>query len=265
MSNREYLKKIASETLEVVNAGYYVKSDTSVELSKPKKGYLFTFKMLKSIDLVNVPRQGKGIVVVENKKTVDSIIEMSEYTKDIGVLNFASAHNPGGGFLTGAMAQEESLAYSSNLYHTLKDSNYYLKNVHYLSKFYIDDVIYSEVEFFRDSNFDYLVKPISTKVITSAAVNVNKLNFLDTKYEDVMYRRMEFILKLFAHIGCKNIILGAYGCGVFGNKAEFVAEVWKKLLYGENKYIEYFDNVVFSVYDSEKSNNYAVFNEILKY
>ena len=34
----------------------------------------------------------------------------------VGVLNFASAKNPGGGFLNGSMAQEESLAIASAMY-----------------------------------------------------------------------------------------------------------------------------------------------------
>ena len=41
------------------------------------------------------------------------------------VLNFASAHKPGGGFLSGARAQEESLARSSTLYPCLLKSGMY--------------------------------------------------------------------------------------------------------------------------------------------
>ncbi|CAF1648869.1 unnamed protein product, partial [Didymodactylos carnosus] len=42
------------------------------------------------------------------------VAEMGE--DRVGVLNFASAKNPGGGFLRGSNAQEESLARSSSLY-----------------------------------------------------------------------------------------------------------------------------------------------------
>ena len=42
----------------------------------------------------------------------------------IGVLNFASAKNPGGGFLRGASAQEESLARTSSLYLALTEERF---------------------------------------------------------------------------------------------------------------------------------------------
>ena len=49
-------------------------------------------------------------------------------TKNISILNFASAKNPGGGFLRGSMAQEESIAYVSTLYHSLIQSDMYKIN-----------------------------------------------------------------------------------------------------------------------------------------
>ena len=51
------------------------------------------------------------------------VAEMGE--DRVGVLNFASAKNPGGGFRRGANAQEESLARSSSLYSSLAQTRFF--------------------------------------------------------------------------------------------------------------------------------------------
>ena len=65
----------------------------------------------------------------------------------IGVLNFASAKNPGGGFLRGASAQEESLARTSSLYLALTEerfiNEFYDYNRRGRSGVYSDRLIYS--------------------------------------------------------------------------------------------------------------------------
>ena len=64
--------------------------------------------------------------------------------------------------------------------------------------------------------------------------------------------RMRKVLALFAEKKNADIILGAYGCGVFRNDPYTVAKYWKELLYDEN-YISYFENIIFAVFDNSKS------------
>ena len=52
-------------------------------------------------------------------RLLTSIIHNTQTSCRIGVLNFASAIKPGGGFMNGAQAQEESIARSSTLHPTL--------------------------------------------------------------------------------------------------------------------------------------------------
>lgn len=169
------------------------------------------------------------------------------------VLNFASAINPGGGYVRGAIAQEEALCRQSDLYEELKNQIYFYefhrKNN---SELHSDWMLYSKnITVFRDEYFNF-VNPKTCSVITAAAPrNVpGKTNKKDI--EECFYRRIEKILTICEHHNHKNIILGAWGCGVFRNDPAFVSRCFNEVLSSGWS----FDNVVFSVYDvsTEKTN-----------
>jgi uncharacterized protein (TIGR02452 family) len=63
-------------------------------------------------------------------------------------------------------------------------------------------------------------------------------------YQIIQQRAIK-ILQVAAHNGHKNIILGAWGTGAFGNNPATVAYCFKKAL----EEIKAFDNVCFAVYD----------------
>ena len=166
------------------------------------------------------------------------IIEMHRAGKPPAVLNFASAKNPGGGFLNGAMAQEEALAASSGLYNTLlRHEIYYSGNRNCGTMMYTDHAIYlPDVVFFRDENFHLLDKPVLASVLTLPAVNLGQVRL---KGEDVqtaksvMKARMRLSLAIFASQQERYVILGAYGCGVFRNDPIEIATWWRELLEDE--------------------------------
>jgi uncharacterized protein (TIGR02452 family) len=95
-------------------------------------------------------------------------------TDNVCCLNFASATNPGGGFLIGAQAQEEDLTRASGLYSCLlRAPEYYdanrTDNNHSL---YQDMMIYSpHVPVFRDDSNALIAEPWKTTIITAPAPN----------------------------------------------------------------------------------------------
>ncbi|KAF5354627.1 hypothetical protein D9756_005656 [Leucocoprinus leucothites] len=97
----------------------------------------------------------------------------------VGVLNFASARNPGGGFKTGARAQEESIARSSTLYPSLTcsigqqfyDYHHSITDKGKNTGYYSHAIIYSpSVLVFRNDAGTW-VRPFEIDILTSPAVN----------------------------------------------------------------------------------------------
>ncbi len=140
------------------------------------------------------------------------------------LLNFASARNPGGGFLGGARAQEEELCRCSGLYRTLiTQPEYYRVNREQSSLLYTDHLIYSpDVPFFRMSAHEpWLDRLFLASVITSPAPNAGAIRQNNPKetlaIESTFVRRWMNVLAVAHDQGHRVIVLGAWGCGAFRN------------------------------------------------
>lgn len=256
--------KAAEDTLQYFKQGYYIIENRKVNIEESheksiKNSFLITPEdgELYVEELKNNTNNSNCEISVVNVPTVKAVLLLTgEKLENIGVLNFASARNPGGGFLKGSLAQEESIATASGLYYTqIKNEKYYEFNRENKTMMYSDYMIYSkEVVFIRDENLNLLKKPVTASIITAPAVNYGQviLKNEDKKLANyVMKNRMRKILAVFAKENNRNIILGAYGCGVFRNEPEVIARYFKGLLY-EEKFINYFDKIVFAVYDTSK-------------
>lgn len=186
-----------------------------------------------------------------------------------GVLNFASARNPGGGFTTGAEAQEESLARSSGIYPCLSKhfDNFFEPNRRAQSGLYTHDLIYSPgVPVLRDDFGNLLNEPYHVDFVTAAAPNCGVLadrigaQKARLQSRDALDERIMRVLKTFASHGCVDIILGAWGCGVFRNDPTDVAELFKSNLAKFNC----FRRVIFAVLDPGMAQIFAdVFQRVV--
>ena len=254
-------KAMAQETLEIMKQGYYepeiIVIKEAMEQSIRRSILISPAEGGGILQKYNVCTNcGKPETRVDNISTVDAIRLLAEEGKtDIGVLNFASAKNPGGGFLNGAKAQEESLTVSGTLYPTLKaHEEYYKENRAHRSMMYLDYGIYSpEVVFFRDGAFRLTETPVKASVLTLPAVNMGQVLLKGENAEEakrVMRRRMKLALGIFAEQKAKHLVLGAYGCGVFRNDPREIAAWWRELL--EEGMGQYFASVFHAVLDHSK-------------
>ena len=174
-------------------------------------------------------------------------------------LNFASAKNPGGGFLNGAEAQEENLTRNSALFSALtapQVATQYTERRALLKGgdgLYTDDLVYSpEVPVFRSEAGELLATPWQVAFISAAAPNagVARNHKVPEKVIVATFAaRAERVLSLAAANGHDALVLGAWGCGVFQNVPSSVAKIFSQLLGG--KFSGVFARVTFAILGPE--------------
>jgi uncharacterized protein (TIGR02452 family) len=171
-------------------------------------------------------------------------------------LNFASATHPGGGFLRGATAQEEYLCRSSALYLTIKDCPMYALHQSREDHLYTDAMIYSpDVPVFRDDKHELLASFYRASFITSAAPLARLLRDEDFgRLQEVLLARIRKILAVAQVNGHDSIVLGAWGCGAYGNDGNQVADLFHATLNGE--FAGAFKAVTFAVVDTSREQRY---------
>lgn len=239
MPDRQRRKEVAEETLYISKEGYYatvagdeVRFDPNFYSESELWGQEYLEELTRKWGSFS-PAQPE--ILYMNESVVDTIFRLEADGEDMRktcILNFASAKHPGGGFLNGVMAQEEALAYCSTLYVSQVGSPYYRENRLNPSKMYCDNMQYARVLFFRDSSFRLVKDPIETNIISAPAVNMKQVRLKENPViaTQVMKRRMGYVLDLMLEKGCHTAVLGAWGCGVFGNNPYIIAENWRELL-----------------------------------
>jgi uncharacterized protein (TIGR02452 family) len=196
---------------------------------------------------------------VQNQTTLAAAHErVTQYGPDrVAALNFASAKNPGGGFLTGSQAQEESLARATALYSSLQTQPaYYDANRRAPSPLYTDHMIISpQVPVFRDDDDQLLEEPWALTIITAPAPNaraisLNKPHDL-AQIEPTFRRRIEQLLALAIAFDKTALVLGAWGCGVFANDPATVAGMFAEFLLPPGPFATAFEHVTFAILDRQ--------------
>ncbi len=266
--NRSARVALAEETVAIVWRGTYRSaSGRDVDVAEAVRACLeatrfFASRKLERIRWEVLGTQEGGLPTVFEVVNETTLAGIARLTADgegpVAALNFASAKNPGGGFLGGSQAQEESLARSSALYASLSRApEYYEPHRTSKSLLYSDSMILSpNCPIFRDDDGRLLDEPTAATFITSAAPNlgamVSRGRSEESAVPETFRRRSEYVLALAASQGCRRLVLGAWGCGVFRNDPDLVAEAFAEHLL-RGRWVGRFDRVVFSVLDASPS------------
>lgn len=208
-------------------------------------------------------------VIIDNIDSVSAILKHKKVAANgkLAVLNFSSYKNPGGMFLNGSKAQEECLCHESFLYNVLsqKQDFYEWNNRHKNKALYLNRALYSPNILFVKKNDDYLGAETMKfcDVITCAAPNKSAAqkyqNVSDEENTKVLRSRIKFVLDIAKDNYVDTLILGAYGCGVFGQNPTEVAEIFKECL--DNTHKNCFSKVVFAI-PKGRDNNLQAFEKV---
>ncbi|MBY8821009.1 TIGR02452 family protein [Sphingomonas colocasiae] len=263
--NRAARVKLSEETLKIIETGAYqgprggqVSIRDAADRALERTILFRDGDFPESPALTRITESTVFEVTGETTVSAASRILGSVDGDDPFILNFASAMNPGGGFLSGSQAQEESLARSSSLYACLMARfDMYAHNRGRSSKLYSDWMIYSPaVPVFRNDDGRLLDRPYLATFLTSPAVNAgavrqnqpDRVGLIDATNRE----RARKLLWIANRNGHRVLILGAWGCGVFGNDPATIAAMFDDLLRGE--FAGCFERVIMAIYDRTADN-----------
>jgi uncharacterized protein (TIGR02452 family) len=199
-------------------------------------------------------------ILVENSDTFVAAGTYARLGRRVCVLNMASERTPGGGFLRGAPAQEESLCRRSTLYPTLNRHRYPIPPTGAI--FSPGVVVFKGPEsigcpLWTDDHW------FACDVVSAAAIRHPRLTDQGT-YTDSDWRstleRIRTVLRVPAmHGSCDVLILSAWGCGAFGGDPHVVARAFAVVL-RETEFLGRYRVVIFAIIKSAE--NLAAFRAV---
>lgn len=240
------------DTIQYVNQTKYLKLDG--------KGCVkYEFYVTNSDPIV---KNEKPIIQVLKEDTLNAaqkIYDSCEDDEKLAILNMASDYKPGGGWERGAKAQEEAIARRSNLVSSLNKKFYPIK---------LNELLYSPcVTVFKDDSYNQC-NEFECAVITCAAIRKPNL-IKDREYRvkdfTLMHDKIKTILEVAILNKVDHLVLGAFGCGAFGNPVKQVADIFYYYLV-EQGYAKYFKSVSFAILvaKEEDEKNFICFEQKFK-
>ena len=282
--------EILEDTLQILDAGHYELNgeDVKLQLSKERMEASHVLLPADVQDICNrkltrAALPGECQISCVKQDSYVAAIEMlrgrqdaDRQSKPVLVLNFANPVNIGGGVYKGARAQEEDLCRRSSLLRSLETPHslrYYSYNRKIHTHMGSDAMVFSpEVEIFRDERGVLMDETVIVAVLTCAApmITYSMEGMSESEYREMFYNRIVGMLKCAAYFGYEDLVLGAWGCGAFGNDAAIVSDLFYRALKefdwaGLHAY-DLFNTIVFAIRSrGEESYNYKEFNRNYRY
>lgn len=259
-NDRDGRMAVFAETVEIVERGNYVlPSGRVVEL--PEDSDMRTGSVLYSEEQPKAEEtgyEGKTEITVLNNDCIVVGKELLDAGYNPAVLNLASSWNPGGGVVNGSSAQEESIFRRTNIYRSLyqfaqnercgepsvgepldltKQAHYKKALDHNFGGIYTP-----RATVFRATDFTLFQNPFQLSFITVAAIKWPRLSInghLKDPDRIKTKNKIRTILRMGLAHGHDSLVLGALGCGAYGNPPIDIAFLFHQVLEEEEFYNKY--------------------------
>lgn len=248
--SRRKAAQLGASAVAAVHAGYYVASAglrvplrEAVQAARAAKQSIAPDAVLPAQARVPFPETR---IQVSNETTLAASLRFVQHGLRPLALNFANGIEAGGGFLDGALAQEEVLCRSSALHATLAGDPMYDAHHDRPTDDSTDWAILSpDVPVFRADDGTALPEPWLLSVLTCAAPYAPTVGA--QLAGDLLQRRIHRVLEIAQAYGYESLVLGAWGCGAFENDPHRTATDFRHAL--DTDFRGAFSDIVFAITD----------------
>lgn len=264
---KELRAKEFRNTVEIVNQGFYVtengnRFDIPDDSDMMRRTVFYDHEMSQANKPIG---DEQTLVEVQNIDCLYAGVQLKEQGYNPAVLNMASRRNPGGGVVTGAGAQEETLFRRTNLFRSLyqfapyaeqygirRSRHQYPLDRNY-GGVYTPDAIY-----FRESEqkgYALLEEPVSLSFITVAGMNRPDLTvdgMIADHHVGPIKNKIRTIFRMGLVHGHDSLVLGALGCGAFRNPPRHVARLFLEVM-DEPEFKNRYRLIVFAILDDHNA------------
>ena len=283
---KQHNARVFKETTAIIREGYYITPSgqhINLDLQPMIEGSECYHQELPRIDGPKV--KGGTTVMVELNDCLKAAERLAREGYQPALLNFASAGHPGGGVITGARAQEETICRRSTLTRSIFSFDAgYASKFHYahregnnypLTQPLDFSAVYSPaVTVFREAGPDYTLMehPFQIGVITNAALNLR--GKFDLKLTEdghmpeaakvITRNKIRTIFRIGFMHGHDSLVLGAFGCGAFRNPPREMAQLFKEVM-EEDEFKDRFRLVTFAIFSDHNdfNGNFNSFQDVL--
>ncbi|MCD8028366.1 MAG: TIGR02452 family protein [Erysipelotrichaceae bacterium] len=261
--------QILNDTLNILENGSYIKDNHKVELHMNHKDMqeiqVFLPEDIDKLSISSLKNTNHDCTYSCENIDALSLAKNKQNEDKVLVLNLASATEPGGRTRKGASAQEENLCQRTSLLLSLESEDaqkYYEYNKALKTRMGSNAIMISpNVEVIKDNSFELLGEPFEIAVMSCGApmIRLGLEGLSQEEYEALLYKRIQGMLKIANLQNYHHLILGAFGCGVYGNDAAIVSDIFYKAIQDFNCN-QLFDSIDFAVLCSPKKDyNYKEF------